>query len=140
MAGSVGMPPAFIGRRRCAISAAAAKAVIAVLGIHWLGQSGWRWLLILEGAPAVVCGVVSWFFLTDRPHQARWLAPEQREWLVREVDLGYKRTERPGRHTSVWQTVRRPAVFLFCLAYIGGTTGSNGLNLWLPKILQKLAT
>jgi len=33
--------------------------------------------------------------------------------------------------------MRGPGVLPFCLAYVGGTTGSYGLNLWLPKMVQK---
>ena len=49
-----------------------------LLGQHWLGTAGWRWLFILEGVPAVVLGVVAYFYLTDWPNEAKWLAPDQR--------------------------------------------------------------
>src|SRR5581483_6736357 len=41
-----------------------------LLKVHWLGLMGWRWLLILEGAPAVVAGVLSYLYLADRPRDA----------------------------------------------------------------------
>jgi ACS family tartrate transporter-like MFS transporter len=40
------------------------------LGVHWLGIAGWRWLFIFEGAPAVVFGIVTIFYLTDWPQQS----------------------------------------------------------------------
>src|SRR5205085_7393659 len=43
----------------------------AILGVHWLGTPGWRWLFLLEGVPAVVLGIVTLFVLPDRPNQAR---------------------------------------------------------------------
>ena len=49
-----------------------------ILGIHWFGASGWRWLFILEGLPAVALGIFTLFYLTDRPKQAHWLSAEQR--------------------------------------------------------------
>src|SRR5262249_7868729 len=45
------------------------------------GLAGWQWLFVLEGAPAVVLGILALWILTDRPEQARWLAPREREWL-----------------------------------------------------------
>src|SRR5260370_17966415 len=60
----------------------------ALMKIHWLGYSGWRWLLILEGLPAVVLGFVTLFYLTDRPEQARWLADHERDWIVGELRRG----------------------------------------------------
>src|SRR5579864_3696837 len=44
-----------------------------LLGVHWQSLAGWRWLFILEGIPAVIVGIITWFYLTDRPHQAGWL-------------------------------------------------------------------
>lgn len=52
-----------------------------LFGVHWYGVGGWRWLFILEGLPAVVFGVVTWFYLTDWPCNAAWLAEDEREWL-----------------------------------------------------------
>src|SRR3954469_19682801 len=46
-----------------------------ILGVHWLGVVGWRWLFLLEGIPAVVLGITTLFFLPDRPSEARWLRP-----------------------------------------------------------------
>src|SRR5438876_878046 len=42
-----------------------------LLGIHWLGLTGWRWVFITEGLPAVVLGVVTFYYITDHPHEAR---------------------------------------------------------------------
>jgi MFS transporter, ACS family, tartrate transporter len=36
-----------------------------LLGIGWRGMAGWRWLFILEGAPAIVLGIITLFYLTD---------------------------------------------------------------------------
>src|SRR5260370_28256210 len=52
-----------------------------LLGVHWWSLTGWRWLFILEGIPAVVVGIITVFYLTDWPAQARWLPPDERDWL-----------------------------------------------------------
>src|SRR5258706_10888986 len=52
-----------------------------ILGHSWLSLAGWRWLFILEGLPAIVLGIIAYFYLTDLPAQANWLAPEQRQWI-----------------------------------------------------------
>src|SRR5256885_17243651 len=51
-----------------------------LLGISWLGMKGWRWLFIIEGVPAVVFGVITIFYLTDWPEQARWVPAGGRSW------------------------------------------------------------
>src|ERR1700761_921422 len=46
-----------------------------------MGLKGWQWLFILEGVPSVLLGIVTWFYLTDRPEKADWLTAEQNAWL-----------------------------------------------------------
>ena len=53
-----------------------------LLGMHWYGVSGWRWLFIIEGLPAVLFGFITWFYLTDWPRDASWLPREERDWLI----------------------------------------------------------
>jgi len=52
-----------------------------VLGQYWFAVEGWRWLFLLEGMPAILLGIVAFFYLTDWPREAPWLAPEQRQWM-----------------------------------------------------------
>src|SRR5512141_2982312 len=51
-----------------------------------MGLKGWQWLFIIEGIPSVLLGVVSWFYLTDRPEHADWLSPEQKAWLAAKLN------------------------------------------------------
>src|SRR4051794_102001 len=52
-----------------------------ILGANWLGITGWRWLFLFEGIPAVLLGITTLFVLPDRPNDAQWLPPEERDWL-----------------------------------------------------------
>ena len=52
-----------------------------ILGHSWFAINGWRWLFILEGMPAILLGIVAFFYLTDFPGEATWLAAEQRQWI-----------------------------------------------------------
>src|SRR5713101_1264845 len=64
-----------------------------LLGIHWLGIAGWRWLFILEGIPAVLFGIITIFYLTDWPHQAKWLAQDEKQWISGELEREKKAKE-----------------------------------------------
>src|SRR5262249_10708141 len=53
--------------------------------INWLGLSSWRWLLILEGIPAVVCGLFAYLFLPGRPEESTFLSRDEKDWLIGEL-------------------------------------------------------
>jgi MFS transporter, ACS family, tartrate transporter len=58
-----------------------------ILGLDGLaGLKGWQWLFILEAVPALIMTVAVWFYLTDRPADAHWLAPDERQWLSHRLD------------------------------------------------------
>src|SRR5260221_7982659 len=60
---------------------------------HWLGVSSWRWLLILEGLPAIVCGLVTLFVLPSRPADAKFLTPDEKEWLRTDLEREEKQRQ-----------------------------------------------
>src|SRR6201987_470293 len=82
-----------------------------LLGIHWLRMVGWRWLFIVEGMPPVVLGVVTWFYLTDTPDQARWLTEDQRKWISRELGGG-TRANKAVRTYTIQQAIRDKRVWM----------------------------
>jgi len=110
-----------------------------LLNLHGLwGLAGWQWLFILEAAPAVVLGIVFYFYMTDRPEHADWLEPEQRDWLI--ARLAAERAQREAvRHYSLGQALRDRRVLLLSLVYFGGSYASYGIVLFQPQIVRKLA-
>lgn len=109
-----------------------------ILGVNWLGMPGWRWLFILEGAPSIIFGVVTIFYLTDRPHQAKWLPEEERNWITSELEREKAATLAAHSH-GMWQALRHPRVILLTLAYFGIVTSTYGLNFWMPTIIKNVS-
>jgi ACS family tartrate transporter-like MFS transporter len=107
-----------------------------LLQVHWLGLEGWRWLFILEGVPAVLLGVITIVYLTDRPEQARWLTPAQRDWISGELERD-RRNKPPS--PPILQVLANPGVILLSFAYFGILSATWGFTLWLPKIMQALS-
>jgi ACS family tartrate transporter-like MFS transporter len=99
------------------------------------GLRGWQWMFILEAAPAVILGFVCLRFLTDRPEHARWLKPEQRDWLVREMASESGPVEEHKLGEILGTLVSWPILRL-ALVYFGLTTGLYGIELWLPQIVK----
>jgi len=108
-----------------------------LLSLHWLGISGWRWLLMLEGLPALVGGVATLFYLTDWPHHARWLSPEERAWMIEELAREDREKQERHPHMSILEAFRKPLVLALALSYFGLNMAAYGLFIWMPKLVAK---
>jgi ACS family tartrate transporter-like MFS transporter len=115
-----------------------AAIAAALMRIDWLGWNGWRWLLILEGLPTLIFGVVAFFYLTDRPADARWLDEDERQWITDELD----REKEKKKHVpklSTLEALRNPQVIILALACFCYITNSVGLSSWLPTIVRRIS-
>jgi len=107
-----------------------------LLRIHWFDLSGWRWLLILEGLPAIALGVVTLFYLTERPQDAKWLRLEEREWLAGEFE---KEQAHKIERISAWRALGDRRVLLLAAILFLGLNSNYGVSLWLPQVIQRLS-
>ena len=73
----------------------------ALLYLHGgLGLAGWQWMFIIEAVPAIILAFVVFFYLTDRPADAAWLAPDERAWLAERLDHERRQREQVREYTS----------------------------------------
>ena len=107
-----------------------------ILGVHWLGVVGWRWLFLLEGIPAVVLGITTLFFLPDRPAETQWLRPEEREWIVGRL-AEERAAKAHAEKMTIWQALRHPAVLILTAGLFFTYTGGYAFWLWEPTMLQR---
>ena len=107
--------------------------------VHWSGLSSWRWLLILEGLPAVTCAYLARLLLPNRPDEACFLTPEQKAWTTEQLELE-ERQKSGAQSLSVVQALVNPRVWH--LAWIGFTSGFGiyTLSFWLPQMMRSLLT
>jgi MFS transporter, ACS family, tartrate transporter len=102
-----------------------------IVGHSFGGLQGWRWLFLLEGFPAVVLGVIAYFFLCDQPGEARWLASDQRHWIeekLRREKLATPQSISVGQARTV--LLLAAASFLnYCVVY--------GFFFWFPTMLKR---
>jgi Sugar phosphate permease len=104
----------------------------ALLSLQAYGLHGWQWMFLLEGVPAVLCGVAVLVFLRDGPNKAAWLTNEEREWLRGE--LARERSTLTAQ--SSLAALSEPRVWLLGLVYFGMVTSLYGLGFWLPQIVK----
>ncbi len=100
-----------------------------------LGLRGWQWLFIIEAVPAILLGFVCWFYLTDHPAHAVWLAPEERQWLVERM-AAERRVREQARRYGVMEALVNPRVLAIALIYFGAVAVNYGLSFWLPQIVK----
>src|SRR5271169_194661 len=99
----------------------------ALLGLDGLfGLRGWQIMYLAEAIPTVVIGIVTFFLLTDKPEQARFLSGEEKTWLRARLDA--ERTAKESVRTfTLWQSMTDPKVLLLSLNYLGIVTASLGM-------------
>jgi ACS family tartrate transporter-like MFS transporter len=102
-----------------------------------LGLHGWQWLFLIEGLPALVLGLVTLRFLTDRPADAAWLAPDERDWLSRAIQQEQSNFKDPRSH-SAWRALADPKVLALSLAYFGTSAGLYTIGFWAPLMVSGL--
>ncbi|MGI8821066.1 MAG: MFS transporter [Chthoniobacterales bacterium] len=108
-----------------------------ILGLHWLGVPGWRWLFLLEGAPAVILGIFTLFWLPDRPKTAPWLDGEERAWLAARLAAERRMKAGDGRF-PIWKTLRDRRVVFLTVALFFTYSGGYAFWFWMPTMLQRL--
>jgi MFS transporter, ACS family, tartrate transporter len=106
---------------------------------HWLGVSSWRWLLILEGLPAIGCAVLTYFLLPDRPADARFLTQNEKDWITTEL----RREELQklqSHHMSAAQALTNRRVWQLGLTALAWDIGLYWMSFWMPQLLKSLSS
>lgn len=109
-----------------------------LLDVHWMGLPGWKWLFILEGLPAVLLGFATLAWMTDRPHQAKWLTQDERDYLTGVLEAEARAKEASGKMT-VWKALCLPNVWLLALGIFATNAGGYSLTFWLPTTVKNLS-
>ena len=109
-----------------------------LLGMTWLGISGWKWLFILEALPAVLLGILTPFYLTNRPAEAKWLADDERRWLTDTLQAESSKKAETKRYTLL-QAFSDLDVIILSAIYFFWVCGFYGLGLFLPILVKALS-
>ncbi|HEX3882653.1 MAG TPA: MFS transporter [Stellaceae bacterium] len=118
-----------------AIGAPVSTSLLELNGL--LGLAGWKWMYICEAVPAVALGIFVLFYLTDRPEQANWLAPDEKAWLAGELARERREVEAVRKY-SMFQAMINPRVLALAAIYFGVAAASVGLVMFLAQIVKEL--
>jgi len=109
-----------------------------LLGVHWHSLAGWRWLFILEGIPAILVGIITYFYMTDQPAHAGWLPQDERDWLIHELQAEVQAKKKIRNHT-IMEAFCDLRILCLIGAYFLALTGALGTIYWIPTFLKRLS-
>lgn len=111
-----------------------------LIGRHGLfGLEGWRVMFLFVSLPAIVLGVVAWFYLIDKPADAKWLTPAERDWLTTELAAeNAQKTGHEGKHAKgdLRKAFGSGRVWTLAAVYFGFVYGLYALAFFLPTIIN----
>jgi len=110
----------------------------ALMSLHGNGLSGWQWMFLLEGIPAILLGASVFWLLADNPHEARWLVGEERTWLLEKL-ASEQVAEAPPTGSGYWKVLVAPRIWFLSMIYFGVSTTMYGVTLWLPSVIRALS-
>jgi MFS transporter, ACS family, tartrate transporter len=107
--------------------------------VHWFGWGSWRWLLVLEGLPPILFGILTYFCLPSRPMEATFLSEEEKKRI--HAELAREEQEKlKEREFSVLEVFRNGRVWYLIVAYFGMMIGRYTMSFWSPQIIKSLSS
>src|SRR5207248_3291660 len=106
---------------------------------HWLDVSSWRWLLITEGGPAIIVGIVIYFFLPSRPAEAEFLTDDEKQWLLEEL-AREENQKLSQRRISAVQALANGRVWHLASILFTLLIGFYAMSFWMPQVVKSLST
>jgi len=110
-----------------------------MLELHGLwGLDGWQLVFLLQGIPAVLLAFVVFFWLPDRPQDARWLDRTEQRWITETLAAETKATEQKHGRLRLREVFSNGRLWTLIVLFFGVVFGAYGLGLWLPTIVQSM--
>jgi ACS family tartrate transporter-like MFS transporter len=103
------------------------------------GLKGWQAMYLAEGIPTILIGIATYFVMTNKPQEAKFLTAEERNWLVTKL-AGERKAKESVRVYSLFESMSNPKVLLLALNYLGIVTASLGMLIFIPQIIKELGT
>lgn len=100
---------------------------------YLIEATSWRWMFIIEGAPAIAWAFVFRALVRDHPREAAWLDPAERSY-VEDALAAEQRSMAPV--ASLLTALRSRNVVVLSIQYFLWSLGVYGFVFWLPSIVK----
>jgi MFS family permease len=108
----------------------------ALLGVNWMHFEGWRWLFFVEGLPAIIFGIITPFYLADKPADAKWLTAAEKNWIASTLAAEVKQS---AVHMTLGQAFKNRNVLIFAAIDFLAVAAMYGINMFMPSIIKSLS-
>src|ERR1700720_2914087 len=99
------------------------------------GWHGWQWLFISQGLPASILGLAAYFYLQDKPEDAKWLSTEEKTALRFQLDHHHKDVE-SAHHAGFFQMLKDPKVYGLAFPYFLLLGATYTMVFWIPSLIK----
>jgi ACS family tartrate transporter-like MFS transporter len=106
--------------------------------VHWYGVSSWRWLLVLQGAPAILGGICTYFLLCSGPAEAPFLTTEEKAWITAELAREEQQKLAKRRITTV-QALAHGRVWHLTAIYFTAMSSMWAMTFWMPQLIKAIS-
>jgi hypothetical protein len=104
------------------------------------GLSGWRWLFLLEGFPAIILAFVA-FRIPDYPESTKYLTDDERAFWKNRLAVSAPQGGKKHENWD-WKSLkalgRDPTFYMFSLYWICHGIGGFGVGFALPTVIYQL--
>ena len=102
------------------------------------GLAGWQWLFLIEALPCVVLGAALAWMIPNQPAEAKWLSPAEQDAASSALDAeAQSLRQKPHVVANFSAALADVRVWLLGAIYLGFSTGSYGVQIWLPQIIKQ---
>lgn len=100
----------------------------------WMNMQGWRWMILLEGIPAVLLGITTLFVLRDTPNEVKWLTAEEKAWITHELNEEHRQSQVRDLHW--WKILANRHVLYLAITYVWIVMAIYGITFWMPTLIK----
>jgi MFS transporter, ACS family, tartrate transporter len=106
--------------------------------VHWLGVGSWRWLLILEGTPAVAGGFLTYFLLPSRPAEAKFLTKDEKDGITTALAQEEEQKRRKHQISAIQALTNGRVWHLACIGFLLNI-GMYAQSFWVPQLVKSVS-
>ncbi|QKJ88614.1 MFS transporter [Paramixta manurensis] len=102
--------------------------------VSGFGFSGWRWMILLEGLPAILLGIATLFVLRDSPQDVAWLNADEKKWIKEDLEQETKNS--PPTELRWWKILANKHVLYLAITYVWIVMAIYGITFWMPTLIK----